>query len=399
MITVEEARAIIRETLAPLDAETSALETAAGRVLAEPVIAKLSQPPFTASAMDGYAVRIADANTAGARLQVVGESAAGQRFTGELKQGCAVRIFTGAPLPTGADHVVIQENTTRDGDAVVLSNAQTQPSNIRAAGIDFENGAVLIEKGERLSATLLSLAAAGGNSTVAVRKPPRVALIANGDELVTPGDMMGPDDIICSIPYALAPMIRQWGGAPTFLGIAKDDPESIKAIAEKALAHDLVVPIGGASVGDKDFMRSVFKDLGYAPAFEKVSVKPGKPTWFGALGKAHVLGLPGNPASAIVVSILFLKTAIEALLALNTSTDGSLVAARTTRRLPPNGPRETYLRAGMDVSADGVVCVTPFDKQDSSLLSIMARSDALIRREANAPEAVDGAVVECIRGF
>ena len=399
MISVEEARGVIRQTLTPLGAETSPLETAAGRVLAEPVIAQITQPPFTASAMDGYAVRIADAGAVGARLRVIGESAAGQRYTGDLEQGCAVRIFTGAPLPPGADHVVIQENTARDGETVILSTAQTEPSNIRAAGIDFGKGEVLAAKGEKLSPAMLGLAAAGGNSTVAVRKAPRIALIANGDELVSPGDKMGPDDIICSVPYALAPMIRQWGGAPTFLGIAKDDPESIRAIAEKALDYDLIAPIGGASVGDKDFMRSVFKELGYKPAFEKVRVKPGKPTWFGAVGKTHVLGLPGNPASAIVVSILFLKTAVESLLALNAPSDAPFVAARTTRRLPPNGPRETYLRASMDISADGALCVTPFDRQDSSLLSVMAKAEALIRRKTDAPETPDGAMVECVRGF
>lgn len=399
MISVEEARGVIRQTLTPLDAETSPLETAAGRVLAEPVIAQITQPPFTASAMDGYAVRIADAGAAGARLRVIGESAAGQRYTGNLEQGCAVRIFTGAPLPPGADHVVIQENTTRDGETVILSTAQTEPSNIRAAGIDFEQGEMLAAKGEKLSPAMLGLAAAGGNSTVAVRKAPRIALIANGDELVPPGEAMGPDDIICSVPYALVPMIRQWGGAPTFLGIAKDDPESIRAIAEKALDYDLIAPIGGASVGDKDFMRSVFQELGYKPAFEKVRVKPGKPTWFGAVGNTHVLGLPGNPASAIVVSILFLKTAVESLLALNGSSDAPFVAARTTRRLTPNGPRETYLRASMDISADGALCVTPFDRQDSSLLSVMAKADALIRRKTDAPETPEGAMVECVRGF
>ena len=399
MISVEEARGVIRQTLTPLGAETSPLETAAGRVLAEPVIAQITQPPFTASAMDGYAVRIADAGAAGARLRVVGESAAGQRYAGDLEQGCAGRIFTGAPLPAGAEHVVSQENTTRDGETVILSTAQTQPSNIRAAGIDFEQGAVLAAKGEKLSPAMLGLAAAGGNSTVAARKAPRIALIANGDELVPPGGAMGPDDIVCSVPYALVPMIRQWGGAPTFLGIAKDDPESIRAIAEQALDYDLIAPIGGASVGDKDFMRSVFKELGYKPAFEKVRVKPGKPTWFGAVGNTHVLGLPGNPASAIVVSILFLKTAVESLLALNGSSDAPFVAARTTRRLPPNGPRETYLRASMDISADGALCVTPFDRQDSSLLSVMAKADALIRRKTDAPETPEGAMVECVRGF
>lgn len=399
MITVEEAHKIIREKLTPLGAETIAIEEAFGRVLAEPVTAQLNQPPFTASAMDGYAVSIADVNTDGAPLKVIGESAAGQRFAGELEHGCAVRIFTGAPLPSGADHVVIQENTTRDGDTVIVSVAQTEPSNIRRRGIDFKKDDVLVAKSEKLSGSMLGLAAAGNNTTVTVRKSPRVALIANGDELVPPGGVMGPDSIICSIPYALDPMIRQWGGAPSFLGIAKDDPEDIKAIAEKALDYDLIVPIGGASVGDKDFMRSVFKELGYAPAFEKISVKPGKPTWFGALGKAHVLGLPGNPASAIVISILFLKTAIEALLALNASNNEPFVTARATRSLPPNGPRETYLRAFLETSADGAIYATPFGKQDSSLISVMAKSNALIRREANAPEAAKGAMVECIRGF
>lgn len=395
MISVDEAGRLIREALSPLGAETVPVSQAKDRILAKPVIAAMNQPPFCSSAMDGYAVRLADVKDKGARLKVIGVSSAGERFDGSHEPGSAVRIFTGAPVPDGADHVVIQEHTKRDGDDVVIETPQEKTQNIRPLGIDFVEGAELLPAGARLTGPMLALAAGGNANELTVCKRPRVALIANGDELVMPGGTPGPDDIICSIPFGLAPMIEDWGGDAIFLGVARDDKESIRALAEKAFDYDLIVPIGGASVGDRDFMREVFADLGFQSIFEKVAVKPGKPTWFGKLGGAHVLGLPGNPASAMVVSILFLRPAIGCLLGLKEQTEK--FSARCETPLKSNGPRETYLRGSMRTGEDGAPTVAPFGNQDSSLMSIMAKADVLIRRMPNAPEENAGATVECIR--
>lgn len=394
MISVEEAQKLIRETLTPVGTEAVALEDAMGRILAEPVKARLSQPPFRSSAMDGYAVRLADVAEKGVRLPVIGVSSAGARFNGALQPDAAVRIFTGAPVPDEADHVLIQEHAERNGDTIIVTHAQGSAKNIRPLGVDFREGETLLEAGTRLAGPALALAAAGNVATVQVRKRPRVAIIANGDELVMPGGAPGPDEIICSIPFGLAPMIRDWGGAPDFLGAAPDDKRAIRAVVERALDYDLIAPIGGASVGDRDYMHAVFDELGFSPVFNKVAVKPGKPAWFGKLGNAAVLGLPGNPASALVTAILFVKTALTQMLARNDAT--MQFSARTTTPLKATGPRETYLRARIVIGADGERRIAPFENQDSSLLSVMARADALIRRPANGPAVPEGAPVGCV---
>ncbi|MEQ1931891.1 MAG: gephyrin-like molybdotransferase Glp [Parvularculaceae bacterium] len=393
-VSVDEARRLIIEAVAPLPAETLGLDEAAGRVLAETVRAQIDQPPFDASAMDGYAVRLSDC-AVGARLRVIGEASAGGRFRGEVAAGTAIRIFTGAPVPVGADHVLIQEEAERSGGAIAIKAAQAGAANIRRAGIDFERGAVLGEAGDRLTGARLALIAAGNVTSLSVAQRPRVALIANGDELVLPGATLGADQIVCSIPAGLGPMIHSWGGAPRFLGIARDDPADIAALIDRARGFDLVVPIGGASVGDRDFMRAAFEAAGLAPIFEKVSLRPGKPTWFGRLGASFVLGLPGNPASALVSARLFLKPAIKQMLW--RSGDEQVVMARTLALLGANGARETFLRARFSGDDDGVTCVTAFADQDSSLLRVLAHSDALIRRPANAPQCSAGALVPCLR--
>jgi molybdopterin molybdotransferase len=229
---------------------------------------------------------------------------------------------------------------------------------------------------------------------VKVRRKPRVALIANGDELVLPGERPGPDQIVCSIDVGLAAMIREWGGDATFLGVARDDKASIRALADQAFDADLIVPIGGASVGDKDYMRTVFAELGFRPVFDKVSVKPGKPTWFSVSGSWAVLGVPGNPASALVTAALFLQAALTRFL--GARDEVGYATARTTVALPPAGARETFLRARFSDTGDGVRYVTPFDDQDSSLLSVMARANALIRRPAGAGPAAVGDTVLCL---
>lgn len=394
MISVDEAQRAIRQALSPVGAEEVALEYASGRILAEPVIARISQPPFRASAMDGYAVRLADVAKAGARLPVVGESSAGARFGGALAPGAAVRIFTGAPVPDAADHVLIQEHAERAGDEIVVAHGQSAVQHIRPLGADFREGGVLIEAGRRLAGPALALAAAGNVPTVIVRRRPRVAIIANGDELVMPGAAPGPDEIICSVPFGLCPMIDAWGGAADFLGIAGDSASAIRAAVERALDYDLIVPIGGASVGDRDYMHAAFAALGFSSVFNKVAVKPGKPAWFGKIGKTAALGLPGNPASALVTAVLFVKTALARMLGEENS--GTAVFARAAAPLEAAGRRETYLRARLWASAEGEARAEPFADQDSSLLSVMARADILIRRPAHGSAVPEGGLVECI---
>ena len=392
MVSVAEGRAQIRAALTPLASERVALAEAVGRVLAAPLRARMSQPPFDASAMDGYAVRFGDLE-AHDRLRIVGASAAGERFAGSLREGEAVRILTGAPMPNGADHVVIQEETAREGDTLLILTPQTRQGNVRCAGLDFKHDAILLDKGAHLGGPQLALAAAADIADIEVVRRPRVALIANGDELVMPGAPRTEDQVVCSIPFALAPMINGWGGDAALLGIAADDRASIKSLARRARDFDLIVPIGGASVGDRDFVRAAFSELGFAPVFEKVAMKPGKPTWFATGDGAAIVGLPGNPASAIVSSILFARTAIDALLG---RTPDEFKAARLTTKLAGAGPRENYLRAKMHVDASGQRLVAPLHDQDSSLLSVIAAADALIQRPPESPELNAGDTVHCV---
>ncbi|MEO1253090.1 MAG: gephyrin-like molybdotransferase Glp [Pseudomonadota bacterium] len=391
MISVDEARALIAQAFDPLAAERVSLDGAAGRVLAQPAIAQMTQPPFDASAMDGYAVRAADASE-GARLSVIGTSAAGERFAGAVSGGEAVRIFTGAPVPDGADAVIVQENIERAGETITVSAGVAQGANIRPAGNDFTNGDELLAAGVALTPPALALAAAASLTHLSVRRRPRIALIANGDELVMPGEERGPDAIICSAPFALAPMIEAWGGAPEFLGIAPDDPAALRAFVERAAGFDLIVPIGGASVGDRDHMRPVFSETGFEMVFEKVAVRPGKPTWFARAGARAAIGLPGNPASAMATAILFVRPAIDAMLGVPAST--RLNRGRLSESVSANGPRETYLRGRVEIDSDGEARLTPNARQDSSLHSVFAASNALIRRAANAPALDRGGAVE-----
>lgn len=393
MIGVEEARALIERALSPLPGEEIGLAAAPGRTLADAVLAKMSQPPFAASAMDGYAVRLSDC-AEGARLRVVGESSAGARFDRTVAANEAVRIFTGAAAPQGADHVLIQEEAARDGGEIVVLAAQEKARNIRPAGVDFRVGDELCAAGDVMTGPRLALAAAGNIATLSAVKKPRVALIANGDELALPGASLSPDQIVCSIPFGLAPMIAAWGGEADFLGIAPDDPTAIRRLAERGLDYDLIVPIGGASVGDRDFMHAAFSELGLEMIFAKVAMKPGKPTWFGRMGAASVIGLPGNPASAIVAAVLFVRPALARLLG-RRKTEGAFFALAAAA-LPANGARESFLRARLSCSQDGARLVSAFESQDSSLLSVLAGADALIRRAPRAPAVAAGGAVECV---
>jgi molybdopterin molybdotransferase len=395
MVTVDEAVAAIRRTLAPLASEECPIEHAHRRVVAAAVTAKINQPPFNASAMDGYAVHFDDVCNAAAALDVVGISSAGEGFHDALPRGAAVRIFTGAPVPSGADHVLIQEEAEPIGEKIVVKATQSRPQHVRVLGVDFKKGEALVGEGERLTGAALALLAAGNLASVSVTRRPRVAVIANGDELIPPGSAMSRDQIICSIPYGLLPLIEEWGAAPSFLGIAPDNREGIRRLAEDASDFDLIVPIGGASVGDRDYMRPVFAELRFETVFDKVSLKPGKPTWFATKGKRAVIGLPGNPASAFVTARLFLKPAVERLLGSSKGGPESF-RARTSIAIKGNGPRESYLRARLAEGEDGVRIVTPFEDQDSSLLSVMARADTLIHLRPNAAASLPHHLVECL---
>lgn len=387
MLSVDAAVAAILDGAAPLGDETADLSALTGRVAAEDVVARLTQPPFDASAMDGYATRFADMKV-GAALKVIGEAPAGAPFAATVGAGEAVRIFTGGVVPDGADHVVIQEDVERVGDAIRLREAQDRPRNIRRAGVDFRKDDVLAVKGERLHEIHGSLFAAANIAGVRVHRRPRIALFANGDELREPGGALAPGEIVNSNRYALAALIALWGGEAVYLGCGADDEAAIRDMFRRAKA-DVIVPIGGASVGDHDHVKSAFAKEGGVIAFEKVAVRPGKPTWFGSLHSARVLGLPGNPASAIVTAALFLQPLTRRLG--GEAWTQSLASARVARPVAANGGRETYLRATVK---DGVA--TPADNQDSSLLAPFARCNGLIRRAPHAPALAPGEAVDVV---
>ena len=391
LLGVEDARARMLAAVSPLGAETVALEAALGRVLAGDVNALRDQPPFAASAMDGWGARAAD--TPG-RLRIIGESAAGHGFAGPVGPGEAVRIFTGAPVPAGADVVIIQEDVTRDGDHILVPKA-TDPRHIRPVGQDFAAGARLLERGLRLDPWRLSLAAAAGRARLEVVRRPRVAILSTGEEVVAPGATPGPFQIFNSGTTALAALVSAWGGAPLALASVGDDvAATARAVAD--VSCDLVVTLGGASVGDHDLVKPAMARLGLAMAVESVAVRPGKPTWFGVLADGRrVLGLPGNPASALVCAELFLRPLIMALQGGDPAV--RLIPARIARALDANGPREHWMRACLDHAADGGLVAQAFADQDSSLVSVFAKADALLRRRAGAPAVAPGAGVEVLR--
>jgi len=391
-VSVEDARARMLALARATSVEAVSLDEALGRTLAETITAIRDQPPFQASAMDGWAVKAADA-IEGAALIQIGESAAGKTFEGTLQPGTTVRIFTGAPVPKGADAVVIQENTRREGEAVVIEQAATTGGNIRGAGGDFKQGAVLLEPGVRLDPWRLSLAAAAGRASLAVAVRPRVAILSTGDEIVPPGGDPGPFQIFNSGGPALAAMVRRWGGEAVVLHPASDNADQI-ASAVAAQDCDVVVTIGGASVGDHDLVKPALAKLGLTLAFESLKMRPGKPTSFGTLTDGRrVLGLPGNPASAMACAELFLRPLLAAMQGRDPALP--MVTARLTSALSANGPREHWMRASL-ANDGGVLTVTPFGDQDSSLVTVFAKADALLRRPAGADEAAAGDSVEVL---
>ena len=394
MISVAEALARVLAPLQPTGAETVPLAAAWGRTLAAPVPAWLTQPPADLSAMDGYAVRAADAG-AGARLVVAGSAPAGHPFAGALQPGEAVRLFTGSVLPDGADSVVVQEDTRAEGGHVVIQEAATLGRHIRRAGQDFTRGDELLAAGMRLGARDIGLAAAGNHAWLSVRRRPRVAILATGDEIALPGDPIGPGGIVSSNAHALAALVTAAGGEPTVLPIARDEPDAIARAADSVGGADLFATTGGASVGDHDLVQAGLAERGFKLDFWTVAIRPGKPLISGKVNGVPVLGLPGNPVSAFVCALVFLYPAVARLL----GRDGA--APRTTAvlgaKLPANDRREDYLRAAVAFRDDGMPVATAFPRQDSGMLSALVRAQALIVRPPFAPFAEAGSIVPVIR--
>lgn len=396
MLSVADATQQIHAAFAPLPAETVGLDRALGRVLAEPVIARLSQPPADASAMDGYAVRAADIATLPARLKVTGSIAAGAAPTQALKPGEAMRIFTGAFLPEGGDSVVIQENCDRDGDVVtVREGSNTRGQHVRQKGNDFRQGEIGIEHGRQLTARDVALAAAMNWPFLAVTRKPRIAILSTGDELQHPGEILGPAQIVASNGFGLAALVTACGGEPNYLGIARDNLADLDRMIAAAGGADLLVTTGGASVGEHDLIQKALAARGAKLDFWKIAMRPGKPVMFGALGAMPVLGLPGNPVSALVTATLFLKPAIEKMLG---RVGGATfpATAKLGAAMKANDQRQDYLRATLDRDAEGALVATPFSKQDSAMLSLIAKADALIVRPPHAPEAKAGDTTEIV---
>jgi molybdopterin molybdotransferase len=375
MITVEEALAKVLGLCRPVELESVALRAAAGRVLAAPAIARMTQPPFAASAMDGYAIRAED-HRPNARLRVVGEAAAGHGHGGTVRPGEAVRIFTGAPLPEGAAQVVLQENVQRSEDWLQLSDRLESQTHIRPLGQDFRQGD-RIEAPLRLQAKHLGLLASMNLAEVSVARRPDVAIIATGDELVMPGEAPGPDQIICSNSFALAAMAEQAGATARVLPIARDNEASLRQVFSLAAGADLIVTSGGASVGDHDLVGKVATDMGLERAFYKIAMRPGKPLMAGRLGGAALLGLPGNPVSAIVCAHLFMMPLLAAMQGLEGAP--RLLSAVLAEDVGPTGPRTHYMRARLLPGPD-MPRIAPFASQDSALLRILSDSDALLVR-------------------
>jgi molybdopterin molybdotransferase len=395
MISVEEARERLLEPLKPLGTEYVSLADAAGRVLAEDTVARRTQPPFAVSAMDGYAVRAADVARVPAELRVVGSVPAGQRHDGSVKPGEAVRIFTGAPVPDGADAIVIQEDTERRGDVVVVKDGAPKGRYVRPSGLDFREGAVGLKAGRRLTARDVGLAAAMNRPWLLVHRRPRVAILPTGDEVVMPGDPVGPNQIVSSNALALGALVEGAGGIPVQLPIAPDDSASLQRIAEGASGADLLVTTGGASVGEHDLVRDALGKTGLTLDFWTVAMRPGKPLMVGRYGATLMIGLPGNPVSTLVCGLLFVRPAIERLLGV-VEEQGPIPHARLKVKLGANDQRQDYLRAKLSRAADGTVEAEPFAVQDSSVLSLLAAADCLVIRKPHAPAAEPGESVEII---
>lgn len=396
LVPVAEALQRLLEDAGPLPAENVALHEAFGHVLAQPLTARRTQPPFDASAMDGYAVKAADVSTTPARLTVIGTAPAGRGFAGTMDHGQAVRIFTGAPLPAGADTVVIQENVRDPGDGVVeVLEPASIGRNVRKAGLDFADGDVVLEKGRLLDPAALSLAASANYPQVPVIRQPLVAIIATGDELMPPGAELGPDQIISSNAYGVAAAARSVGARALDLGIARDSKDAIAALVRKAVEAraDVIVTLGGASVGDHDLVHDVLTGEGMTLDFWKIAMRPGKPLMFGRMRPIRCIGLPGNPVASLVCTQLFLKPLLARLGGRDFAQD--IRDARLAVPMAENDLRQDYVRAVIGDGPNGPTA-TPFSVQDSSMLRMLADANGLIVREPFAPAAEAGDICKVL---
>ena len=398
LMPVSDALAAVLAGVEPVAEEMVALDEAWHRVLARDVAARRTQPPQAMSAMDGYAVRVADAATVDAQLKVIGEVAAGRPFAGSVGAGEAARIFTGGVIPAGADAVVIQEDTVADGDRITIKEAARPGRHIRPAGVDFSEGDVLLSRGARLTERDLSLAAGMNHPCLPVRRRPKVAILATGDELATPGTTPGPGQIVYSNGYALHALARAEGADTVDLGIAADTVEATASGIRRAreTGADILVTTGGASVGDHDLVKPTLEAEGIAMAFWKIAMRPGKPMMHGRLGDMRVIGLPGNPVSSSVCGFLFMVPLIRALLG-RSAVRHRRESAVLGRDLGANDVREDYLRVRLEERDDGTLMAVPVNHQDSSLLANLAAAQALLVRPPFAPKAAAGSVCEVLR--
>lgn len=390
LLPVDAALAQILDGTSPLGAEEVGISEAAGRVLAADIVAARTQPPFDTSAMDGYAVRAADVAAAPARLALIGGSIAGKRFPGKVGPGEAVRIFTGAPLPEGADTILIQENADDHGDGTVTARESVEAGrHIRRAGLDFTQGETVLPAGRALDAAALALAASTNSLPIRVVRRPLVAILSTGSELVAPGTTPGADQIVACNVYAVAALVRDAGGEPLDLGIEPDDETRLRAAIRRALdaGADVIVTLGGASVGEHDLVGAALAAEGMTPGFWKIAMRPGKPLMFGRFGPVRVLGLPGNPVSSIVCSHLFLKPLVAALAGRPFAAD--IREAVLDVPMKANDHRQDYVRA-QAFERDGRLFVMPSPIQDSSMLRMLAAANALIERPPGAPPAAAG---------
>ncbi|MGF1462966.1 MAG: molybdopterin molybdotransferase MoeA [Maricaulaceae bacterium] len=397
LLALDDARARLLDIVRPGGAETVPLAQALGRTLADPLIAQRTQPPAPVSAMDGWAVRAADLTGGPVTLRIVGQAAAGEPLDQPLSPGEAARIFTGGVLPPGADQVVIQENARAEAALLHLTDPPQPGRHVRAAGRDFTQGQSLLSPGTVLTAQTLALAASAGALWPKVAQPPEVAVLCTGDELVEPGETPGPGGIVNALGVGLGARIAAAGGRAVYLGVVRDDLEAMTAAFDRSKRSTLVVCVGGASVGERDFARAGFAAAGGELAFAKINLKPGKPTWGGGLGGSAVLGLPGNPASAFVAAELLLAPLIAKALGRPGPHAPDLSAGVLATPLPANGDREAWVRAktvGRDDFGRPILDATA--DQDSSLLTVLAGSDALIRRAAGADAAAAGDAVAAL---
>ena len=395
LLSVRDAHARVIAAFAGLPAEMVSVADAAGRVLAVAPAARLTQPPTDLSAMDGYAVRAEDIPAAPATLTLVGQAPAGGSYDHALKRSETVRIFTSGPLPMGADAIVIQEDTKAEGGKITILEAPRPGRHIRKAGLDFSTGDTPLAAGRILTTRDVALAAAMNQPWLSVHRKPRVAILSTGDELVMPGEPVGRNQIVSSSGIAVAALVRGWGGEPTLFDIARDDAKLIENRIAAGAQHDLLVTLGGASVGDHDLVQAALTAQGFTMDFWRIAMRPGKPLMFAARQRARVLGLPGNPVSTMVCALLFLKPALDRML----GQPGDLVAtepARLAVDLKQNDTREDYIRAKLRRLPDGALGVEPHAVQDSSMLSVLAWASGLLVRPAHDPARKAGETVRVI---